>query len=82
MNNTVRKLTLMAMGMAALSSGHSYYGEDRTQVKDILPKPKVKTLQKGQKVYRFGGFECYAINEKNAEKKYKRYLETKRDEGA
>ena len=75
MNSTMKKFALMAMSMAAIGREYNYFGEDRTQVKDIHPKPKAKVLQKGQKLYGFGDFECYAINEKNAIKKYEKYLE-------
>lgn len=44
---------------------------------DYLIKPK-KIVPKGLKEFKFPDTVIYAINQKNAEKKYKKFLKTKR----
>lgn len=71
MNNSASKLAALASMMVAMGGVGGYPSDRRnyTRPEDIDATPK-SVLQKGMKKFVIEGVEIYAINEKNAIKKY------------
>ena len=68
--NTQRKLLALAF-LASMSE--SFAPQDHNHIPQASPEPKEPVIPKGCKEYFFGEFKCVAINEKSAEKKYKKW---------
>jgi len=69
MKNKAALLGLMAMTMAT----DNRFGSQKS-IEGIHNPTKPKVIPKGCKKFSFDGFECIAINEKSASKKYNNYL--------
>lgn len=75
MKNKAALLGVMAMAMATDMRFSSQISEEEIKKLKYIPvKPKV--IPKGCSKFSFDGFECIAINEKSALRKYNNYLKT------
>lgn len=78
MKSNLSKLGMLA-GLALLMNGNSSRRSRHVDVSDIDTKPHHVSKQ-GQKYFKYlDGFGCFALNQKNADKKYLKYLQSKEE---
>jgi hypothetical protein len=72
-----KKGLLLAYAMAAISAGNSGFLDDADDTQKILPPPKARQPKGTTKFVYDDGFECYALNQKNADRKHTNFLKNK-----
>lgn len=75
MKNKSALLGFMAMAMATDMNFSSQISDETLKKGKYIPV-KPKAIPKGCSKFSFDGFECIAINEKSALRKYNNYLKT------